>query len=132
MTDINSVILVGRLTRDMEMKYLPGTNTALGNISLAVNRSAKKDDEWKDEVSYFDITVWGKQAEGLQKYLIKGKQIGVEGELIQERWEKEGQQHSRVKVTARKIQLLSDPRNSGTTTNAPPPQENNYADDIPF
>jgi single-strand DNA-binding protein len=122
MTDVNSVILIGRLTRDMETIYLT-TGTMIGNVSLAVNRSVKKGDEWKDEVSYFDITIWGKQAEGLQKYLVKGKQIGIEGELIQERWEKDGQQHSRVKITAHKVQLLSDPRNSGTT-NSPPPQKN--------
>lgn len=91
MNDTNSVILIGRLTRDLgenDMAYLSGSGTARANISIAVNRSRKQGDQWIDEVNYFDITVWGKTAENLKPYLLKGKQICVKGFLKQDRWER--------------------------------------------
>ncbi len=74
--DINSVTLVGRMTRDGELKY---TNSSLAvlKFSLAVNRKKKSGNDWVDEVSYFDIVLWGKQGEAIQKYLSKGKQVAV-------------------------------------------------------
>ena len=95
--DVNHVILIGRLTRDLgsderSFGYV-GNGQARANISIAVNRSRKDGDEWKDEVSYFDVTIWGKTAENLKPYLTKGKQVCVEGSLKQDRWEKDGQQH---------------------------------------
>lgn len=108
MTDVNSVNIIGRLTRDLgenDFGYV-GTGTARANVSIAVNRSKKQGEEWVDEVSYFDITIWGKTAENLKPYLIKGKQIGVSGHLKQDRWEKDGQKHSRVSIVADVVQLL--------------------------
>lgn len=108
MTDVNSVNVIGRLTRDLgenDFGYV-GTGTARANVSIAVNRSKKQGDEWVDEVSYFDITIWGKTAENLKPYLTKGKQIGVSGHLKQDRWEKDGQKHSRVSIVADVVQLL--------------------------
>lgn len=101
MTDVNSVNVIGRLTRDLgenDFGYV-GTGTARANVSIAVNRSKKQGDEWVDEVSYFDITIWGKTAENLKPYLTKGKQK-------QDRWEKDGQKHSRVSIVADVVQLL--------------------------
>lgn len=118
MTDVNSVNIIGRLTRDLgenDFGYV-GTGTARANVSIAVNRSKKQGDEWVDEVSYFDITIWGKTAENLKPYLTKGKQIGVSGHLKQDRWEKDGQKHSRVYIVAEDVQLLggkSDGNNNG-------------------
>ena len=103
MADINSVTLVGRLTRDAEIKSTQG-GTTFAKFALAVNRYAGKDKG--EEVSFIDCTLWGKQADAVGKYLTKGKQIGVVGELVQERWEKDGQKHSKITVTARSIQLL--------------------------
>ncbi|MBN2735508.1 MAG: single-stranded DNA-binding protein [Spirochaetales bacterium] len=105
MADINSVVLVGRLTRNIEIKYTNG-GMAVGKLGIAVNRRRKQNDQWIEEASFFDITLWGKTAEALQSYLVKGKQIGVQGELRQSRWEQDGQARSRVEVVATNIQLL--------------------------
>ena len=105
MADVNSVVIVGRLTRDAELKYTTG-GTAVSKIGIAVNKRVKKGDEWTEQASFFDVTLWGKMAEGLNQYLVKGKQIAIEGELEQERWEKDGQAHSKVTITASNVQLL--------------------------
>ena len=105
MADVNSVVIVGRLTRDAELKYTTG-GTAVSKLGIAVNKRVKKGDEWTEQASFFDVTLWGKMAEGLNQYLVKGKQIAIEGELEQERWEKDGQAHSKVTITASNVQLL--------------------------
>ena len=105
MADVNRVILIGRCSRDAELKYTSG-GMAISNIALAVNRRVKKGDQWTEEVSFFEVTLWGKTAEGLSKYLLKGKPIAVEGELRQERWQKDGQSRSKVVISASNIQLL--------------------------
>lgn len=110
--DVNMVVLVGRLTRDPEMRYT-NNGTALCRIALAVNRRKRSGDSWSDEVSFFDVSIWGKQAESLNNYLTKGKQIAVQGELRQNRWEQDGQKRSRVEVVANTIQLLGDPNGGG-------------------
>ena len=106
MADINRVTMIGRLTKDAEVTYTPG-GMAIASLSLAINRSAKgQDGQWYDEANYFDVKVFGKQADNLKPYLTKGKQIGVDGYLKQERWEKDGQKKSRVIINANDIQLL--------------------------
>lgn len=110
MTDINRTVLVGRLTRDIEIKRT-GAGAAIGIASIAVNRSRKQNGEWTDETSFFDVKIFGKTAESLSPYLTKGKQIAVEGFLKQERWQKDGQNFSRVTVGAENVQLFGG--NSG-------------------
>lgn len=110
MTDINRVVLIGRLTRDLgndqrDFAYTPN-GQARANISIAVNRSRKQGDQWVDEANYFDVTIWGKTAENLKPYLTKGKQVAVEGYLQQDRWEKDGQRFGKVKVVADTVMLL--------------------------
>ena len=105
MADINRVVIVGRLTRDAELKYTSG-GTAVSKLGIAVNKRKKVGEEWVEQASFFDVTLWGKMAEGLNTYLIKGKQIAVEGELEQERWESDGKTHSKVTITASNVQLL--------------------------
>lgn len=125
MTDLNHVVLIGRLTQDLgaderSFGYV-GNGQARANVSIAVNRSKKEGDQWVDEVNYFNITIWGKTAENLKPYLTKGKQICVEGHLKQDRWEKDGQKQSRVSVVADNVQLLggrSEADNSSTSTYA--------------
>ncbi len=117
--DMNMVVLVGRLTRDPEMRYT-SAGTAVCRFSLAVNRRKRSGDSWSDEVSYFDVTVWGRQAETLNNYLVKGKQVAVNGELRQSRWEQDGQKRSRVEVVANNVQLLGDPAGGASR----PPQQN--------
>ena len=114
MSDINRVNLTGRLTRDSEMKYTTAGTPVL-NFSLAVGKSIPPRDggEWGTETSYFDITVWGKLAEAKSKHLTKGRQVAVEGELKQDRWEQDHQVRSRVKITASQILILAAPRDQG-------------------
>ena len=109
--DINQVILVGRVTRDAELKYT-ASGSALCNFAIAVNRRAKKGDQWVDEASFFDLTLWEKQAENLNKYLVKGTQVAVQGELRQDRWEKDGQKFNKVQVFVNNLQLLGSARGS--------------------
>ena len=108
MTDLNHVIEIGRLTRDISERdfvYTTG-GTARLNLSIAVNRSEKRNGAWQDKVSYFDVTVWGKTAENIKAYLHKGKQIAIDGYLDQQRWEKDGVKYSKVVIIADSVQLL--------------------------
>lgn len=105
MNDVNEVILIGRLTKDMELKYLQ-SGSAVGKLSVAVNRSVKRGDQWVDEASFFEATLFGKQAEALKQYLTKGKQVALSGFLKQDRWEKDGQKFSKVQIVCSSVQLL--------------------------
>ena len=139
MTDLNHVIEIGRLTRDISERdfgYTTG-GTARLNLSIAVNRSVKKNGAWTDSVSYFDVTVWGKTAENIKAYLHKGKQIAVDGYLDQQRWEKDGVKYSKVVIIADNVQLL------GGNESAPQAQQpageyqsagsgDDFPEDIPF
>lgn len=129
MQDLNSVFLIGRLTRDMVLEYLQ-SGTAVGKISLAVNRSVKKNDQWTDEASFFDVSLFGKQAESLNQSLVKGKQVAVTGMLKQDRWEKEGQKFSRVTVVASRVQLLGG--KGDTSSQGAQQQAEDFPEDLPF
>lgn len=147
MTDANNFHLIGRLCRDVgsnerDFGYLPN-GTAKANVSIAVNRAKKNGDNWVDETSFFDISVFGKQAENLKPYLKKGNQIYVEGYLKQDRWEKDGQKFSKVSMIAENIQLLGGKKegnNSVQNNNSVPKfqpvnEEDNgsgFPEDIPF
>lgn len=118
--DMNHVSLVGRLTRDIEMRYTPN-GLAVGRLALAVNRKVKKGDSWEAEASFFDVTLFGKMAEALDPYLTKGSRIAVSGELKQDRWESQGQKHSKVVIIAQDIQLLGSPKQATQRPAASPP-----------
>lgn len=104
MTDLNCVVVVGRLTKDIDVSYMQ-SGSAVGKFSIAVNRSVKRNDQWIDEASFFDVTVWGKTAENLKPYLIKGAKVALQGYLKQDRWEKEGQKFNKVGIVAENIEL---------------------------
>ena len=143
MTDLNHVIEIGRLTRDIsdrDFAYTTG-GTARLNLSIAVKRSEKRNGAWQDKVSYFDVTVWGKTAENIRPYLHKGKQIAIDGYLDQQRWEKDGVKYSKVVIIADSVQLLGGNENSQQS--APQAQQpagdyqsagsdDDYPEDIPF
>ena len=112
MTDLNRVVLIGRLTRDAETKFVQ-SGQAVCKFSLAVNRKRKVGDQWEDEVSFFDAVLWGRSAETLSQYLIKGKQIALDGELKQDRWEQDGQKRSKVEIVVNNIQLLGSAQGTG-------------------
>ena len=105
MADLNHVVLIGRLTRDAELKST-ASGQAVCKFSIAVNRRKKNGDQWEDEPNFFDIVVWGRQGESLHQYLVKGKMVGVDGELRQDRWQQEGQNRSKVEIIANYVQLL--------------------------
>lgn len=125
-SDLNAVTIVGRLTRDAELKTT-NSGVAICNFSIANGRSRKKGDEWVEETSFFDATMIGRRAEALHKYLVKGKQIAICGALQQDRWEKDGQKRSKVQIFVDDIQLLggkSDgsvaaPRNADAVSEKP-------------
>ena len=145
MADINHVVLIGRLTRDAELKYTSG-GQAVCKFSVAVNRRRKNGDQWEDEANYFDVVLWGRQGESLSQYLLKGKAVGIEGELRQDRWQQDGQNRSKIEIVAGNIQLLGGNPGGGNQgsggsqnswsakngENKSPSSDDNFTDDIPF
>lgn len=110
--DLNTVALVGRLTKNVEMRY-SNSGFAFGNFSLAVNRKVKQQDgSWQDKASFFEVKLIGKMAEGLAQYLTKGKQVSVKGYLEQETWQQDGQNRSKVVVMSESISLLGSKQGS--------------------
>lgn len=117
MTDINSVVLVGRITKDVgsderSFSYI-GNGTAKAVVNIAVNRGVKKGDKWEDETSFFDVVIWGKTAENLKPRLTKGTQITVSGCLKQDRWEKDGQKQSKVYINAELVEVPNVSKKEG-------------------
>lgn len=110
MADLSVAVLVGRLTRDAELKYT-NSGQPVCHFSVATGTRRKKGDQWVDESSFWDVDLWGKQAESLNQYLIKGKLVAVEGTMRQDRWEQDGQTRSKVIISANTVQLLGG--NSG-------------------
>ncbi|MBI4245229.1 MAG: single-stranded DNA-binding protein [Planctomycetes bacterium] len=104
----NKVILVGRLTRDPELRFTP-QGTSVCDIGLATSRNYKgSDGNMKQEVCFVDITTWNKQAEVCAEYLKKGREVLIEGRLTLVQWEtKEGQKRNKLKVTAERVVFLS-------------------------
>ena len=105
MASFNRVVLVGNLTRDVELRYTP-QGTAVTDVGMAVNERVKRNDQWVDEANFFDVTLWGRLAEIAGEYLSKGSSVLIEGRLKQETWEQEGKKRSKVKVVAEKLQML--------------------------
>ena len=141
--DITSVTIVGRLTKDAELKYT-NSGTAQSRFSVASGYSEKKGESWEERVSYFDLNLWGTRAEKLTQYLTKGQQVVVTGQLRQRRWEKDGQTHSQVGIQVEDIQLVgskpeSRKESNPSTSQSPNPDpkkpfypEQPFEDDIPF
>ena len=151
MANLNRVLLIGNLTRDPEVRYTP-KGTAVADIGIAVNRVySGEDGEKKEEVTFVDVTLWGRQAEVAQEYLKKGRQVFVEGRLQLDTWDDKqtGQKRSRLRVVAENMQMLgsrgeseggSNPAGSQRRAAPPPPQRQTpkdpdldaEPDDIPF
>jgi single-strand DNA-binding protein len=107
MASYNRVILVGNLTRDIELKYTPG-GTAVTDIGMAMNdRRKSANGEWVDETTFVDVTLWGRTAEVASEYLSKGSPILVEGRLKLDTWETDGQKRSKLRVVCDRMQMLS-------------------------
>lgn len=148
MASLNKVILVGNLTKDPELRFIP-SGQAVANLRMATNRKWKAaNGEWKEDVCFVSVVVWGKSAEACGENLTKGSPVLVEGRLQSRNWETEdGQKRSVLEVVSERIQFLG-PRKGGaggaaggemTDTggeSAPPESEpagrSGGADDIPF
>jgi single-strand DNA-binding protein len=140
MNDLNSVVLVGRLTRDAELKTSRSGMPFL-TFSIAVNRSVKRGDQWTDEGNFFDVTLFGKLGAAIGKYMVKGTRIGVQGELKQDRWQDQaGNNRSRVQIIANTVNLLGGGEKTGGGRSAGSPDNfggsgggpDDFEDDIPF
>jgi single-strand DNA-binding protein len=118
MADLSVAVLVGRLTRDAELKYT-NSGQAVCHFSVATSSRKKKGDQWVDEASFWDVDLWGKQGESLNQYLVKGKLVAVEGSMRQDRWEQDGQSRMKVIVSANTVQLLGSNTSGGQGYNAP-------------
>ncbi len=109
MASYNRVVLVGNVTRDIELKYTPG-GTAVTEIGLAVNRTwfDKQSQTKKEDVTFIDVTIWGKSAEVAGQYLAKGRPVLIEGRLSLDTWDDKtsGQKRSKLKVICEHMQLL--------------------------
>jgi len=113
MGDLAAAVVVGRLTRDAELKYT-NSGMAICHFSVATNARVKKADQWIDESSYWEVDLWGKLGESINQYLTKGKLVAVQGDMRQDHWEKDGQTRSKVIIKANDVQLLGSPSGSGS------------------
>ena len=128
MPNYNKVLLMGNLTRDVELKYTP-SNMAVANFGLAVNRKYKAGDgEMKEETTFVDCEAWAGTAENLSKWFSKGKPIFIEGRLKFEQWQdKEGNNRSRLRVVAENFQFV-DSKGGGAGGASAPASEGGYTD----
>jgi single-strand DNA-binding protein len=141
--DINRVTLVGRLTRDPELRHLPSGQPVL-QLGIAVNgRQRDELGNWTDKPNFFDVKVFGNQAEMLSQHLAKGRRVGIDGRLDWSSWEaQDGSKRSKVEIVANQVQFLDS---RGETEGAPQyipasdvrPDQSDFApqaddDDIPF
>ena len=134
MASFNKVMLMGNLTRDPELRYT-SNGSAVTNFGLAVNRKFKQGDEWKEDVCFVDITVWGKQGENCAEFLSKGRPAFVEGRLQYSTWESDGQKKSKLEVVANTVQFLGFRGDSQGGPPAGPPAGQSAVsgeDDVPF
>jgi single-strand DNA-binding protein len=154
MANFNKVIIAGNLTRDPELRYTP-KGTAIARITLAVNRTytSAEGGEKKEEVSFIDVDIWGRQAEVIGQYMKKGRPLLVEGRLKLDTWEDKNtkQKQSKLKVVLESFSFIDSNRNenggvaeaprssrpapsapSSTTPSDPGDSEPPQEDDVPF
>ena len=105
MASYNRVVLVGNLTRDPELRYIP-SGTAVSEIGLAINDRFKRNEQWVEETTFVDVTLWARTAEVANEYLSKGSSVLIEGRLKLDTWEKDGQKRSKLRVVGEKMQML--------------------------
>ncbi len=130
MSSYNRVILMGNLTRDVQLRYTP-SGTPVTEIGLAVNDRRKgQNGEWIDETTFVDVTFWGRTAEVASEYLSKGSPVFIEGRLKLDTWEKDGQKNYKLRVVCDRMQLLGSRGDSsgGPRSTAPRESHDNYVE----
>jgi single-strand DNA-binding protein len=119
MASLNKVMLIGNLTRDVQLKHTP-KGQSVADLSLAVNEKYKTPDgEVKENVTYVDVVLWGKQAELAAEYLAKGSPLFIEGRLQLDQWESEGQKRSKMRVRADRMQFLGGRKGEASSSARP-------------
>ncbi len=116
MSAYNRVILIGNLTRDIELKHTSG-GKAVTEIGLAVNDRRKQDNEWIEESTFVDVTLWDRTAEVANEFLSKGSPLFIECRLKLDSWESNGSKRSKLRVVAEKMQMLGQ-KKTGTADSA--------------
>lgn len=126
---MNKAIIIGRLTRDPELKFIAGSDKSVCNFSLAVNRPFDK-----NTADFFRIIVWGKVAENCSKYLEKGRLVAVEGRIQNNNYEKNGVKQFSVDIVAERVDFLErgDKKQSADVANATDGFVPYDDDDLPF
>lgn len=138
---MNKVILIGRLTKDVELRYTQTNNTAVASFSLAVNRKFVKNGEDR-QADFFNIIAWNKLAETISKYLFKGNQVAISGRLETRSWDDEnGQKHYVTEVIAEEVDFIESKnrKSNDEILNSPVPVNSDDSsdfisngDDLPF
>lgn len=129
---LNKVILLGNVTRNPEVRYIPGSGTPAARFGIAVNRRYKSGDSLKDETCYVDIVAFSRLAEFAGEYVVKGMQILVEGRLSYRTWEQDGAKRSKHEIVAENIQLVQRKETSAVNDEIEPISDDIVDDDIPF
>ena len=131
MASYNRVILVGNLTRDVELKYTQG-GTAVTEVGLAVNdRRKNPSGEWVEETTFVDVTLWARTAEVASEYLSKGSPILIEGRLRLDSWETDGQKRSKLCVTVERMQMLGGRGGGGSSKGNSGGNQDQYSQPAP-
>jgi single-strand DNA-binding protein len=115
---MNSVHLIGNLTRDPELRSLP-SGTAVCKMRLAVNTRRKDGEQWVDKANYFDVTAFAGRAENAAQYLSKGSRVGVTGRLESREWESDGQKRYGVEIISDQLDFLT-PKSDGADPSSEP------------
>lgn len=144
MASFNKTILMGNLTRDPQVRQI--TSGSVAEISLAVNRTwfDKQSNQKKEEVTFVDVTLWGRDAEVAGEYLVKGRSVLIEGRLTMDTWDDKatGQKRSKLKVTAERLVLMGGKGEKSETPQEVPQGDSNWTkaaesqvtggEDVPF
>lgn len=122
---MNNLVLIGRATKDVDLRFIPNSGKAVARVSMAVNREFSKE----KEADFFNIVAWGKTAEYLEKYLVKGKMFAVHGNLRNNNFEdKNGTKHYSMEVNADRVEILEWPdKDNSQQQNTQ--QHNNHSND---
>lgn len=147
MADLCIAVIIGRLTRDADLKYT-ANGQPVSHFTVATTSRKKKGSEWVDESNFWDVDLWGKQAENISQYLTKGKLVAVEGAMRQDRWEQDGQQRMKILISANSVNFVGSNSTSQGPRPAVTPSQNvqyqqpvtddvippgdDFTDDIPF
>jgi len=148
MASYNRVVLVGNVTREIELRYIQ-SGMAVTDVGMAINDRRKSNTgEWVEDTTYVDVTLWGRTAEVASEYLSKGSPVLIEGRLKLDQWESDGQKRSKLRVVGERMQMLGSKGggSGGSTTPHARPQNSEYSeaaapqpaaappqeDDIPF